>query len=349
MTVVTLPGLNETPERPICLACNHGTPPGALLCPLCVRRLDELLGAIPAGFHRLDVRPGGTGPDGGRAPAGFGSRPPLRVDVLSLVVAPAHAVTARPLVVDDEPPTRDERALDGVPRADPDTPRNARAQHPVVVAVGQWADRAREHGLLDELHGPRTVAGECLRLGGIVEQLTRQWWVGDMVRDLARTEHVLRRALGEAEAPALPIGWCPRIRDAHLDRYELLVDELGRRLADMAADAQGWRCGGAVRARLTADHASCTRCRQQWRGEQTLERLGVQLGGAMLDLAGLVRYLDDPSLTAAGLRQWAHRDGWRRERIGRRTVYALADARDSWWARRGVRGVAVDGRERIGA
>lgn len=337
MTVVTLPGRNETPEQPCCLACDHHTPPGALLCPHCARRLNELLAAIPDTYRRLDPRPGNTGPDGGRAPAGFGSRPPLRVDVLALLIAPTTAATSRPLRIDD------------APRADPDTPKSARTQHPVVVVVGQWADRARHDDLLPALSGPRTVAGECLRLSGVLDQLARQWWAGELVRDLARTHHALLRTLGEAPPPALPIGWCPRIRDHHLAGYEQLVDALGRRLANQAADAQGWRCGGTVRARLTADHASCARCRQHWRGEHTLQRLGEQLGGAMLDLAGLVRYLDDPSLTPEGLRQWAHRDGWRRERIGRRTVYALADARDSWWARRGVRGVAVDGRERIGA
>lgn len=308
---MTHPADAATPERPTCLACNHHAP-RALLCTACLRRLTGLLAAIPAGHARLDPAPGAAGPSGGRGAPGYGSRPPARVDVLSLLVAPGHAVTSRPLVV-DEP---DERA-------DPDTPENAPGHAPLVVAVGRWADRAREDGLLPGLAGPRTVAGECLRLSGIVELLAARWWVGDMVRDLAGTAHRLRAALGEPDAPTVPVGRCPR-----------LVDDTP--------------CDGPVRARLTADTATCARCHHRWRGEDTMRRLGDALGGAMLDLAGLARYLDD-DVSVAGLRQWAHRDGWRRERVGRRTVYSLADARASWWARRGPRGVAVDGAERMGA
>lgn len=325
---------------PRCLACNHPAPPHALICPLCAHRAATNLSVIPADYARLDTRLGSAGPDGGRAPAGFGSRPPLRVDVLTLQAAPADAVTARAL-----------RVVDELVAPDPDSALRARADDaaPVLVAVGRWADLAREYDTLPRLVGPRTVTGECARLAGAFDALRSQWWVGDMIRDLDRTAHRLRRALGEADPPAVPIGWCPQIVDDRRYDHERLADELGARLADMAADAHGWRCGGRVRARLTADHAVCARCRQVWRGEDAIDQLGAQLGDAMIDLAGLRRYLDDPSLSVVGLRQWAHRDHWRSERIGRRTVYALADARDSWWTRRGVRGVTLGSQERASA
>lgn len=334
---MTVPSLSV--DRPECLSCSHLAPRGELICPACRTRLAELLDTIRREYPLLDPAPDGAGHDGGRPPVGFGSRPPLRIAVLALLAAPASARTSRSLAGSD--------GADLVRGArDPDKMGNAHVE-PLLVTAGRWADRAREDDVLSPLAGVRTVIGECLRLTGQLDALADRWWVGDMIRDLARAAHHVALARGTFVPHTARVGACPRIRDDARALHERTVADLGEHLAEQIAQGEDWHCGGVVRGRLTAEAATCTRCHHTWRGEGVLRALGEQLGGAMLDLSAMVRHLD--GTTVPVLRQWAHRDGWPRERVGRRTIYDLSAARASWWARRGPQLVGVDEAGRIGA
>lgn len=295
--------LDDRPSpRAACLGCDqHRCLVGQLLCLGCGRRLGRLLEQLAAGEARLravDLAPVRRAGDGGRGAPGFGSRIPVRVDVLSLLLAPRDLSCA----------------------LDSDNTRNA----PLVIVVGAWADRAREHDVLPALRGPRYLAGEVLRLRGVLEQLAAQWWVGDMLADLSRAVARLERALGDDE-PAAPLGRCPAPRPEYADEHLALVGDLGARLARRAVEQRPELvCGGMLRG--GRDLATCRRCGRRWTGEAAVHELGRLLGDAMLDLGGLARYLE---LDPVKLRKWAQRDRWRREQAGRRTVYSLADARAS--------------------
>lgn len=282
--------------RPACLACDHPRcAPAALLCPPCRARLHQLLAELRKGHQDLvgtDLAPI-RGAGGGTRSPGYGSRAPVREAVLALLVNGKN-----------------------VQHTDPDTLRNA----PLLAVAAHWADRAREDDLLPELAGPRTVPGELLRLSGIAGDLSGRWWVGDLLRSLAGTVHRVHLALGEV-VPEIPLGRCPRIRPGAAGLHLHLAVELGPLLA---ATVDAVHCRGEVRG--TRDQARCRRCQHRWIGEQAVHSLGTQLGDAMLDLPGLARYLD---VTAGWLWKWASKDGWRREKVGRRTLYSLADARES--------------------
>jgi hypothetical protein len=239
--------------------------------------------------------------------APFASKPPLDLEPLALTLAPNGALDDRPLTY--------ELAH---PRADPDTPRVCVREEPLVVTVGRWADRAREDELLPPLRGGRSVHGEALRLSGILDALVRRWWAADMLRELAVAAERVDRALGRDEdrRRALPVGVCP----AHY--------------SDGTHTAR--HCGGRVTA--TPRLARCSHCGRAWHGEQALRELGRLMGGAYLDLAALARWTDE---TVPLLRQWAHRDGWRRQVHGRRKLYSLADAQTSWLRRRQDVGVVL--------
>jgi hypothetical protein len=310
----------EDPEcasrhRPLCISCDlRESGRESLLCAGCVRRLREHLDEIGRGFGRLDAAPGAAPVSAGPRAPGFESRSPARDDVLVLT---------------------DRRRVHRAAH-DPDTARNAPAS--LVTVVLHWADEARDAELIGppqrvfevDRRGqarvlPRRVVDECALLADRAERLGREWWAGDMCRDLDAAARHLRRALGEHEA-TIPLGECPRPAVGYAALYEAVVGELGPTLAGRGARVP--RCRGQVRARALGHSAQCTRCRYRWDGEATLRRLGAQLGEAMLDLGGLSRYLDVES--HALLRKWAQRDQWQRERHGRRTLYSLADARASW-------------------
>lgn len=288
-----------------CLCCDRPLlVPGRLACPPCIdrlgRTLDELRGAWTR-LHQADLAASGGGSTARRAP-GFGSRSPIRLAVLALIHTPVHNQ-----------------------RPDPDNLRNA----PILHVAAHWADLAREDQLLPDLAGDRTVTGELLRLRGVVDELAGRWWVGDLARSLGGTLHRAHLALGEVE-PEIPFGDCPRPTPDGLAEHRQLVADLGERLVVAARDQlASLYCGGQVRG--NREHARCRRCGASWAGEAAVHRLGAQLGDAMLDLAGLARYLGIDSIPR--LRQWAHRDGWTRTKVGGRTLYSLAEARASAWRR----------------
>ena len=238
--------------------------------------------------------------------APFASKPPLDLEPLTLTRAPDAAYIDRPLAY--------ELAHPG---ADPDTPRVCVREEPLVITVGRWADRAREDDLLPALRGGRSVQGEALRLSGVLDALVRRWWAGDMLRELAVAAERVDRALGRDEdrRRALPVGVCPSVPP--------------RGPGDLEPAETRARCGGRVTA--TPRLARCSRCGRAWHGEQALRELGRMMGGAYLDLAALARWTDE---TVPLLRQWAHRDGWRRQVHGRRKLYSLEDAQRSWLRRR---------------
>jgi hypothetical protein len=307
---LTLP--ENTPDEPLCIACDQRPARrDSLACRPCLRRVTDHLDEIAAGYGRLDPTPGAAGITGAPAPPGYGSRSPARDTVLVLTDTRRQA-------------------------HDPDLPRNASS---LLRTVAWWADEARIAGLLDEPRRTfavdrrgavgvlaRTVAGECEALAGVVGRLGNVWWFGDMARNLDAAVGHLRRALGDVEQ-TVPLGACPRPAPGYAAMFEALVGDVGEVLA--ARTSRAPRCGGEVRARAFGDSARCRRCGHRWEGEAEVRRLGAQLGDAMLDLPGLARYLGVESLST--LRSWAMRDEWRRVKHGRRTLYSLDDARESWW------------------
>jgi hypothetical protein len=303
---VTLPEPRPTSPNPapagqqaVCNGCDQRPATHeSLTCQRCRQRLVDLLDEIARGFPRLDPTPGAAGITGAPGAPGFGSKSPARDDVLVLTDRRRQA-------------------------HDPEQPRNASS---LLRTVAHWADTLRVDGLLDRLDGPRTVAGECEALASAAGTLGRRWWFGDMLANLEAAAQHMRRALDEVE-PTIPLGRCPRPAREAAAAYEVLVADVGEVLAARVSRAP--RCGGEVRARVFGATARCRRCGWRWEGEPELRRLGAQLGDAMLDLPALARYLGVDSL--ATLRSWAHRDGWDRVKVGRRTMYRLADARDSWW------------------
>lgn len=285
----------DTPTgTPTCTTCNRRpTPAGTLACQPCRHRTARHLAYIAANLPRLDPTPGANGTDPTAARG-------------------APGFTSRSPARDDVIDLTDRRRGGH----DPEQAGNA----PVLVVLAWWADQARDAGVLRSRHplarwagppwrlpdpAPRTAVGEADALAGAVEQLAALWWFDGLARAVEQLAARVRRALFEHEH-TVPLGRCP------------------------LTGSDGEPCGGEIRARLPGDDATCRRCRSAWSGVDELRALGADLGDATLDLPGIARWLAVDSL--ATLRSWAHRDRWRRERVGRRTLYALEDARASWWA-----------------
>lgn len=280
-----------------CHTCNTPTPePKITICDRDRQRLATALGVLYR-FDPTELDPTRPARGYSAAPvnAPFASKPPLDLEPFALTFAPIAAHLARALPYDLAHPP-----------AASDTPRTHVREEPLVVTVGRWADRAREDELLPALRGGRTVQGEALRLSGILDGLVRTWWAADMLRELVAAADRVDRAMGRGEdrRRALPVGVCPNVVDTD-------------------------RCRGRISA--TPRRASCSRCGRTWHGETMLRDLGRMMGGAMLDLAALARWTDE---TVPLLRQWAHRDGWRRQDHGRRKLFSLADCEASWLRRR---------------
>lgn len=298
---------------PMCIGCDQRpTTRDSLTCRPCRNRLEDLLNELPDHYDRLDATPGSAGLTGAPAAPGFESRSPARDAVLVLTDRRRQA-------------------------HDPEQPRNASS---LLRTLAWWADEARDAGIV--LGSPRrsiavdrrglaavqarTVRGECAALARAVGRLGAWWAFGDMLANLDAQAGHLRRAIGEHE-PTVPLGRCPRPPANLAARHAALVDDFGEILA-----ARIWwldTCGGEVRARAFGESARCRSCGWRWEGLDELRLLAAGLGDAMLDLPGIARYLGVESL--ATLRSWAMRDGWIREKVGRRTLYRLDDARGSWW------------------
>lgn len=313
---LAVPPAHDAAERPHCTCCDRGQArPNELLCGGCKRRLAEHLDEIGRGYSRLDPRPG-SGGDTGRGAPGFGSRSPARDDVIALTDRRRNTYTP----------------ASSASSAAPDQGGNAPTS--LYRLVAHWADEARDAGLLDPLDdltvgspdGRRSVVWECWALREIVDDLAARWWVTDMARDVEAGVLQLRAALRELER-TIPLGRCPRPAPSAEPAFAAVVAELGEILAAQGAVVP--RCDGEVRARAWGESARCRRCGHRWEGERTLRVLGAQLGEALLDLAGLSRYLGGVKVPT--LRKWAQRDEWGRVRVGGRTLYRLADARDSAW------------------
>lgn len=191
---------------------------------------------------------------------------------------------------------------------DPAHPRRACS---VAAMLGYWLDEA-------DILGWSSVAGCAAVLRASLDRLVGQWWFGTFAAAVLASADHLRRATAQHEETVV-IGACP----TPLPGVKQMVFD---------ADADRWRteavlCGGQVRARTLGDAGRCGRCGKRWEGFEELRALARRLGDPMLDLPGLSRLLGVTSL--ATLRSWAHRDGWDRQRDGGRTIYSLADARES--------------------
>lgn len=283
-----------------CIACDRSPSlDDALLCRHCAHALAADLRAIASGFPLLDPAPA-TAPmaaSGGRN-ISFGSRSPARDDVLSLT--------------DPRPAAWDSDAAE-------------KRAGSVVGLVRHWVGALVVDGVLDEVDvrrrsfvgaadgtvrvvRGRPTAADAWRLHRLAVDgaLDAYWGVGELARHAAVAARAMRRALGD-ERPRIVVGRCPQTL------------------------ASGAPCGGALRTLGWGHPVRCAACGARWTGDDDLRALAGQLGGAMLDMPGLVRFLGMDGREAT-LRKWAQRDGWRRERVGRsRTVYALDDALASWW------------------
>lgn len=312
----------------LCVACDrHRASPRALVCAGCTARAHRDLDTIRDGWGRLDATPGQQRADDGRS-GGHASRPPLRIPVLTLDVAPAAVRAGGPINPHGDAP--DQRA------AAPDSPRMrvrggvARPGDPLLVTLGRLVDAARADELVEALRGPRTVPGEALRLAVHLDAIAGRWWVADAYADLATAAADVRRALGE-EVTTVPLGACPR-PGPHGRRHLAPVTGTGP-----TAAPQSGRCGALVRAHRDRHRATCA-AGHRWDGADELRGLGAVLGEAYLDAASLAEHLaafrpGAGPVAAATLRKWAERDGWRRRRDGARTLYRVGDAVDGAYAR----------------
>lgn len=351
------PDAAELLDRPRCLGCEHRPATVGYLCAGCERAWPALLDTIRGGWARLDATPhgAGAGHDGagpGRSP--YGPRDGARVDVLALTASPAGDLRLLPppdldtaLDVSRATPVPDNpgsRAYDHFAECFPTSHASARPREgdrrsrtelqPTVVALGLVADQCREGGLIGPLAGPRTVAGEALRLSSpsVVEAVSSAWWAGWAFAVLRRQAGAIAAALDEVE-PRVPLGPCPHITlgPARLDR----VDDQVRVVRPRE------RCPGSVRSRDGGASARCTAdSGHRWHGVDEVHGLAARLGDAHLDGPALRAYLEGlghGEVSAVALRKWAQLDGWGRRRVGRGTLYRLADALVSAAARRPVR------------
>lgn len=299
-----------------CVGCDHAPPANGYLCGRCECAIPTLLAAIRDGFARLDATPHGSGAGLDTARLGaptYGPRDGARVDVLALTTPPAGALARlAPVDVDErEPgPVTSHRA--------PERPRPELV--PTVVALGRVADRCRAEGLLSPLSGPRTVAGESLRLDapGVVEELPYRWWVGEALVELRAAAGAIRAALDEVE-PSVPLGRCTRkvLGDPQLRELD------GRVRIVRAVDV----CEGLVRTRDGGRGAVCSSDGgHRWHGAVSVRALAGQLDEVHLDAASLSTHLAGLGLgevPVERLRKWALDDEWPRRRAGRRTLYRL--------------------------
>lgn len=175
-------------DTALCVDCDRrAAETGTLLCSPDRVRLADALQELADGHARLDPTPSAGGSRGGRGAPGFGSRPPARVDVLTLTDRRAQAF-------------------------DPDEPTRATG---IVRVVGWWADQARETGIVSPRTGARTVEGEVAQLLEHLDEITACWWVQPMVAAIHGAAAHLHRALGEQQ-PTIPLGPCPQPVDGLL-------------------------------------------------------------------------------------------------------------------------------------
>ena len=314
------------PIRAACVACDRRTAlEQQLLCGSCEAGLDADLRAIAAGYPLLTPEPGVA---------------PLRAGLTHRAPGPRSPAVDDVLVLTDPRPAA----------WDPDGAETRASS--LVGLVRHWVDELVIMGLVDErdlrfrafvtgahgvieVHRGRAVPAHALLLADRVPTLARHWSVGELARQCAAQVGHLRRALGE-DVRMVVLGACPLPDVADplaVLEHARLVDELGGIPAAVALPQLSIpTCGGRLRSQGWGHPARCSSCGMRWAGERALRELGAMLGGAMLDMPGMVRYFAMDGREAT-LRKWASRDGWRRERMtSGRTLYSLDDARRSWWA-----------------
>lgn len=170
-----------------CILCQGDSHPGRFACHYCTEDLRRLLREIElyAAWLPLMAQPGRSG-SGVRAP-GFGSRPPVRLDVLVLL-DPRSAIAADR---DFDPVTDDDE--DNAPRS-------------VLVALESQASMIREELNHPQPSKPATISGEIGYLLGAMEHCAFLPWV-DEVADYLRGMHRQLRTLVGDKPPA-PLAPC---------------------------------------------------------------------------------------------------------------------------------------------
>lgn len=190
---------DDRPQRALCvLGCRaltgHPYPavPGYLTCDRCsdrlravVTELPDLYGAILDTAVLLYRRQ-----DSGRAPKGFGSRPPASDHLISM---------------------RDPRTV----AVDPGDPHNA------LNILWWYADHTRRLQNLPTPTGPVIAATEAATLQFHWDWILRQHWVVDMARDLREVAGQLRHAIPGSEPAPKRVGTCTQPLDT--------TDDEGRR------------------------------------------------------------------------------------------------------------------------
>lgn len=295
----------------LCVVCDRRRAvDGQLACHACPAHLADTARAIVEAYGQLDATPGASGPARAPGSPGFGSRAPVRLDVLDL----------------------------------------QSGRGPVVLALRAWADEVltARFPAATVRRSAWTVASaaEFLTRPDVLDWLAGWWRLPALVRGLDDVLARLRRTLGLVE-PLVFVGYCPEVPDQGGRGGDEVEDEVLLRrecwdrthLPEIPCEHRSAPapepCGGRLYAKAYGQLTRCRRCRQRWNTPEELETLGQQLGGAWLDLAGLERYFGR-AVPISTLRVWAHRDGWPRRKQGRRTLYSLPEARASFVTRRGL-------------
>lgn len=201
-----------------------------------------------------------------------------------------------------------------------------RGSESVVTMLAGWHALAHQAGAAPRAY---PLWGVHEYVHALTQRPALEWFARTLaapgfVEDVRTARHRMLRVLGDLD-PTVPVGACPIVVEASYCPADGSITESP--------------CGGMIRARVYGETARCQQCRTTWEGLDEWRALGERLGDALLDAAGLARYLGVPVST---VRTWASRDGWHPQHNGRRRVYSLVEARLSYQRRKHAEGTPGD-------
>jgi hypothetical protein len=188
-----------------------------------------------------------------------------------------------------------------------------------LASIAGWARTVREDTTVEVApefmlavvpKGRVTMGRELATIRGAWPWVTGQPWFPDMAAEVRQVIAALRSTRRESE-PVLKLGPCPYVA--------LTAEQTG-----IGIDLE---CGATLRTRLSATEIRCVCCGSVWPKARWQE-----LGDPWTDYAYLAGEL---AVNANTLRTWALEDGWRRVKVGRRSVVWRDDAIASYVRRRG--------------